>query len=59
MGSERSIGDGRNVWKGLSEKKKDNTKDMVCTPGFIWGQIGKEAYKRRATEGGEVLGEET
>ena len=22
---------------------------MVCTPGFIWGQIREEAYKGRAT----------
>ena len=25
------------------------TKAMICTPGFIWGQQGAEAYKRRAT----------
>ena len=23
-----------------------NTKSMKCTPGFIWGKTGKEAYKR-------------
>ena len=30
----------------------DKTKDMICMPGFIWGQQGADAYKRRAT--GEV-----
>ena len=24
----------------------DNTKDMICTPGFILGKPGAEAYKR-------------
>ena len=29
------------------------TKAMVCTPGFVWGQHGSVAYKRRETrEGG-------
>ena len=27
----------------------EKTKAMVCTLGFIWIQIGEEAYKRRAT----------
>ena len=27
----------------------DKTKAMICTPGFIWGQHGAEAYKRQAT----------
>ena len=22
---------------------------MICTPGFIWGQQGAEAYKQQAT----------
>ena len=26
-----------------------NTKAIVCTPVFIWGQYGAEAYKRRST----------
>ena len=30
-------------------------KVMVCTPGFIWGQIGEEAYKRRTTGEGEMF----
>ena len=30
----------------------NNTKAVICTPGFIWGQQGAEAYKKRAT--GEV-----
>ena len=27
----------------------NKTKAMICRPGFIWGQQGAEAYKRRAT----------
>ena len=30
---------------------------MVCTPGFIWGQLGVEAYKRRATREGPTFWE--
>ena len=26
-----------------------NTKAMVFTPGFVWGQQGTAAYNRRAT----------
>ena len=26
-----------------------NTKAMVCTSGFIWGQQGVDVYKRKAT----------
>ena len=29
------------------------TKAMICTPGFIWGQHGAEAYKRRALGEGQ------
>ena len=27
------------------EKNLENTKTMVCTPGFIWGKWGEKAYK--------------
>ena len=27
----------------------DTAKSMVCTPSFIWGEWGEQAYKRRAT----------
>ena len=27
----------------------EKTNAMVCTPGFIWGYIGEEAYKGRET----------
>ena len=30
------------------ETNLERTKEMVCTPGFTRGQIGKESYKRRA-----------
>ena len=36
------------------ETKLEKTKAMVFTPGFIWGQIGKEAYKWRVTGGGDI-----
>ena len=26
----------------------DNTKEIMCTPGFIWGHQGTAVYKRRA-----------
>ena len=31
------------------QKNLGNTKAMVFTPGFLWGQQGGAAYKRRAT----------
>ena len=37
------------------ETNLDNTKAMVCTPGFIWGEWGEKAYKRRATGEGETF----
>ena len=33
----------------------ENTKAMVCTPGFIWGKVGDLAYKRRSTGEGETF----
>ena len=30
---------------------------MICTPGFIWGQQGAEAYKQRATGEGPTFWE--
>ena len=35
----------------------NNTKAVICTLGFIWGQQGAEAYKRRATEEGPTFRE--
>ena len=35
----------------------ENTKAMVCTPGFIWVKWSKEAYKSRATVEGETFRE--
>ena len=32
-----------------------NNKDMVCTPGFIWGKHGLLEYKRRAMGKGSML----
>ena len=35
------------------ETKMENTKALVCTPGYIWGKWSEAAYKRRAIgEGG-------
>ena len=31
------------------ETNMEKTKVMVCTPGFIWGEVGGLAYKRRVT----------
>ena len=42
------------------ETNLEKIKAMVCTSGFVWSQIGKMAYKQRATGGGgSSLGEET
>ena len=30
----------------------------MCTPGFIWGQLGVAAYKRRATGEGDTFREQ-
>ena len=35
----------------------NNKKAVICTLGFIWGQQGSEAYKRRATEEGPTFQE--
>ena len=35
----------------------EETKATVFTPGFVWGQIGEEAYKRRATSEGATFQE--
>ena len=40
-------------------KNLDKTKFMVCMPGFIWVQLGKEAYKRRAMGEGVTFQERT
>ena len=40
-------------------KNLDKDKAMVCNPGFIWGQQGTAAYKRREKKrGSHVLGAE-
>ena len=37
------------------ETNLEKIKAMVCTSGFVWSQIGKMAYKQRATgEGGHL-----
>ena len=33
----------------LLQTNLGKTKEMICTPGFIWRKQGSEAYKRRAT----------
>ena len=35
----------------------NKTKGVICTPGFIWGQQGAEAYKRKATGEGPTFRE--
>ena len=35
----------------------NNTKAMICTPGFICGQPGAESYKRQATGEGPTFRE--
>ena len=35
----------------------DNIKAMTFTPIFIWGQMGQQAYKRRATGEGAIFWE--
>ena len=32
-----------------------NTKAVICTPGFIWGKKGAEAYKQQATGEGPTF----
>ena len=32
-----------------------NTKAMVCTPGFIWGEMEAAAYKQRVTGKGATF----
>ena len=39
------------------EMNLEKTKTMVCTPGFIWGQVRNEAYKLRAMGEGETFWE--
>ena len=51
MGSGSTDGDGRYVLQGRAEEKLLKIKAMVCTPGFLRGQIGEEAYKQKATGG--------
>ena len=36
------------------ETNLENTKTMVCTPGFIWGKWGGQEYKRRVTGEGAM-----
>ena len=33
------------------------TKEMVCNPGFIWGQQGESAYKHKVSGEGPTLRE--
>ena len=35
----------------------DKTKNLVCTPGYIWGKWSEAAYKRRASKEGETFRE--
>ena len=35
----------------------NKTKNMICTPGFIWGKQVAEAYKQRATGEGPTFRE--
>ena len=35
----------------------DNTKAMICTPGFVWGQQGDEAYHQGAIGEGPTFRE--
>ena len=35
----------------------NKTKAMICTPGFIWGQHGAEAYKQQFTGDGPTFRE--
>ena len=37
------------------EKNLENTKTMVCTPGFIWGKWGACSYKRQVTGEGYMF----
>ena len=39
----------RTLERACLQKNLGNTKEMACKPGFIWGQQGAAAYKRRAT----------
>ena len=39
------------------QKNLNKTKEMICTLGFIWGQQGAEAYKRRSTGEGTTFWE--
>ena len=36
-------------------KNLGKTKEMVCTPGVIWGKKGLSEYKRRATGEGDTF----
>ena len=36
----------------------ENTNYMACIPGFIWGQLDKDAYKRRTTSESATFGEQ-
>ena len=39
------------------ETNLENSKTMVCTPGFIWGKWGEHVYNRRANgEGATYIG---
>ena len=39
------------------KKNLNNTKDMICMPGLIWGQQGAEAYKQQSTGEGPTFQE--
>ena len=39
------------------ETNLENTKSMVCTPGFTWGKWGEQAYKRWEVGKGEMFRE--
>ena len=39
------------------ETNLENTKALVCTPGYIWGKWSKAVYKRRATREVQIFRE--
>ena len=57
MGSGRTVSGGRHISQGRSVEKLGEKKEMVFTRGFIWGQIGAEAYKQRVRGEGEKFWE--
>ena len=42
-------------WQMGIETNLDKTKEMVCTPGFIWRKVGELAHKRQETGEGAAF----